>query len=295
MFNNVQAAVAAGVNAAFFSGDTCWGVIPILPSSAGVSHRVISRIGQFGPIDERLVKDFPEIARFTHGTTVATNAVLERKGARIGIITTEGFRDVLEIGRQMRHEMYKLALEAETPAFLAPGARRKEARERVAADGSVLVPLDEASVRSAADELVADGVEAIAICFLFSFRNPAHEIRARALDEMDEGELLAERDALDRERDRAAHRAHRARLHAAVVHPDHHTRPGDEADPGDQGGAGDRRLLLRGVNEIAGERVEPEERHPGIEQPGQPLPRGQLSARLHAGAGRLRFPLRAGL
>jgi len=120
-----------------------------------------------------------DIARFAHGTTVATNAVLERKGARTGIITTEGFRDVLEIGRQMRHQMYSVILEAETPSFLAPGARRQEARERVAADGSVLVPLDEASVRRAADALVADGVEAIAICFLFSFVNPAHEKRAR--------------------------------------------------------------------------------------------------------------------
>jgi N-methylhydantoinase A len=120
-----------------------------------------------------------DIARFTHGTTVATNAVLERKGARIGIITTEGFRDVLEIGRQMRHQMYDMVLEAETPSFLAPGARRKEVRERVAADGAVLVPLDKASVRRAADALVKDGVEAIAICFLFSFRNPAHEKRAR--------------------------------------------------------------------------------------------------------------------
>lgn len=122
-----------------------------------------------------------DIARFTHGTTVATNAVLERKGARIGIITTRGFRDVLEIGRQMRHQMYSVVLESETPSFLAPGARRKEVPERVAADGSVLVPLDEAAVRRAADELVADGVEAIAICFLFSFRNPAHEKRAREI------------------------------------------------------------------------------------------------------------------
>ena len=67
-----------------------------------------------------------EVSRFVHGTTVATNAVLERKGARIGLITTEGFRDVLEIGRQMRHQMYDLVLQPETPVFLAPGRYRKE-------------------------------------------------------------------------------------------------------------------------------------------------------------------------
>src|ERR1700722_5751096 len=79
-----------------------------------------------------------EITRFVHGTTVATNAVLERKGARIGLITTEGFRDVLEIGRQMRHQMYDLVLKPETPVFLAPGRFRKEVTERVDARGKVL-------------------------------------------------------------------------------------------------------------------------------------------------------------
>ena len=71
-----------------------------------------------------------------HGTTAATNAVLERKGARIGLITTEGFRDVLEIGRQMRHQMYDLVLRPETPVFLAPGRYRKEVRERLDAQGN---------------------------------------------------------------------------------------------------------------------------------------------------------------
>lgn len=118
------------------------------------------------------------IARFVHGSTVATNAVIERKGARTGIITTAGFKDVLEIGRQMRHRMYDLILKPETPLFLAPGARRKEVRERIAADGSVVTPLDEEDVRRVAAELVADGVEAIAIVFLFSFINPAHERHA---------------------------------------------------------------------------------------------------------------------
>jgi N-methylhydantoinase A len=120
-----------------------------------------------------------DVARFAHGTTVATNAVLERKGARIGLITTSGFKDVLEIGRQMRRQMYSIVLTPETPGFLAPGARRKEVRERIAADGAVVTELSEDDVRRAADELVADGVEAIAICFLFSFANPAHEKRAR--------------------------------------------------------------------------------------------------------------------
>ncbi len=121
------------------------------------------------------------IGRFVHGTTVATNAILERKHARIGIITTAGFKDVLELGRQKRRAMYDLALEPETPVFLAPGERRKEVAERVAASGEVVVPLDEAALGAAVDDLVGRGVEAVAVCFLFSFVNPVHERRAREL------------------------------------------------------------------------------------------------------------------
>jgi len=121
------------------------------------------------------------VRRVVHGTTVATNAVLERKGARLGLITTRGFRDVLEIGRQKRHGMYDLTLTPEAPVFLAPGRHRKEVSERIAADGSVLTPLAEAEVIEAADALVADGIEAIAVVFLFSFANPAHERRAAEL------------------------------------------------------------------------------------------------------------------
>src|SRR5690606_21968009 len=72
------------------------------------------------------------ISRFMHGTTVATNAVLERKGAKLGLITTAGFKDVLAIGRQMRHRMYDVILSAETPEFLVPGKQRKEIPERIA-------------------------------------------------------------------------------------------------------------------------------------------------------------------
>ena len=119
------------------------------------------------------------VARFIHGTTIATNAVLERKGARIGILTTEGFKDVLELGRQMRHAMYDLRLQPETPVFLAPGARRAEVRERVSAQGEVLTPLDPDSLRAAVEQLISEKVDAIAICFLFSFVHPEHELQAR--------------------------------------------------------------------------------------------------------------------
>ena len=124
-----------------------------------------------------------DIARFLHGTTIATNAVLERKGAKIGLIASEGFRDILEIGYQLRQDLHRIILEPVTPVFLAPGAQRKEVREQVSAQGEVVVPLDEASVQRAAAELVADGVQAIAVCYLFSFLHPAHEQRTRALIE----------------------------------------------------------------------------------------------------------------
>jgi len=122
-----------------------------------------------------------QIIRFVHGTTVATNAVLERKGACVGLIATEGFRDVLEIGRQMRHQMYELALDPETPTFLAPGRFRREVPERIGPTGEVLRALDEPAVAAAADALVAAGAQAIAVIFLFSFLNDAHERRACAI------------------------------------------------------------------------------------------------------------------
>ncbi len=128
--------------------------------------------------DEHGVK--PEsIARFVHGTTVATNAILERKGASVGLIMTEGFRDVLEIGRQMRQEMYDLKLKPQTPAWLAPGVRRVEVRERIAADGRVVAPIDPDSIRIAVETLVDQGVEAIAVCLLFSFLDASHERAVR--------------------------------------------------------------------------------------------------------------------
>jgi N-methylhydantoinase A len=125
------------------------------------------------------------IVRFLHGTTIATNSVLERKGAKIGLITSVGFKDVLEIGYQLRPDLHRIMLEPVTPVFLAPGAQRKEAIEQVSAQGEIITPLDEASVRRAAAELVADGAQAIAVCYLFSFLHPTHEQRTRELIEAD--------------------------------------------------------------------------------------------------------------
>ena len=122
-----------------------------------------------------------DVERFIHGTTVATNAILEQKGAVAAILTTEGFEDVLELGRMKRSRMYDLAMDPEVPTFLAPRRRRLGIRERLDARGQVLVPLDEDSVRRAVRTLQAQAVQAIAVCYLFSFVNPAHERRTREI------------------------------------------------------------------------------------------------------------------
>jgi N-methylhydantoinase A len=86
------------------------------------------------------------VERFIHSTTIATNAILERKGAITGVLMTAGFEDVLEIGRQKRSQMYDLFLDPETPSFLAPRRQRVGIRERLDAEGNVLQPLDEPQV-----------------------------------------------------------------------------------------------------------------------------------------------------
>lgn len=121
------------------------------------------------------------VTRFMHATTVGTNAVLEGKGAQIGILTTEGFEDTLEIGRQRRTQLYEVFLEPETPAFLCPRYRRRGIRERTAADGSVLIPLDQAQVKAQIEELLEDNVQSLAVCYLFSFQNPVHELCTREI------------------------------------------------------------------------------------------------------------------
>lgn len=136
----------------------------------------------------RLIGDTPAgttaIVRFIHGTTVATNALLEGRGARVGLLTTAGFEDTLEIGRQLRSRDYLYSLEppVHTPTFLVPRSRRLGVSERIDASGAVVEPLDLDGVERAAQRLVSqDHVEAIAVCFLFSFLNPEHERRTRTL------------------------------------------------------------------------------------------------------------------
>jgi len=107
-----------------------------------------------------------------HGTTVATNALLERRGARTALVTTEGFRDVIEIGRQNRASLYDLS--AHKPAALVPRELRFAVRERMGPEG-VLVPLDEESLREAVASVAAADVEAVAVCLLFAFLHPEHE------------------------------------------------------------------------------------------------------------------------
>jgi len=120
-----------------------------------------------------------DVERFIHGTTVATNAILEQKGAVTAVLTTEGFEDVLELGRMKRSRMYDLNMDPEVPTFLAPRRRRVGIRERLDARGHVLAPLDESAVRGAVPTLRAQAVQAVAVCYLFSFVNPAHERRTR--------------------------------------------------------------------------------------------------------------------
>ncbi len=112
-------------------------------------------------------------AEIVHGSTVATNAVLERKGARVALVVTAGFEDVLRIGRQTRRELYNLMVEDRRP--LVPPELTFGVRERIAADGTVLVPLDPAELDALAARLVGCGVEAVALCFLHAYRQSAHE------------------------------------------------------------------------------------------------------------------------
>lgn len=132
---------------------------------------------------ERLVSEsgtsVPELDAVVHGTTLVANTIIERKGAKVGLITTKGFRDSLEMGREIRYDLYDLFFEKPEP--LAPRFLRQPVDERIDAKGNVLRPLDENTLGAAAKKLVAEGVEAIAICFMHAYANDEHERQAKEI------------------------------------------------------------------------------------------------------------------
>ncbi len=137
---------------------------------AGLTHLGITRG------DERSERAPHKDVELVHGTTVATNALLERSGARTALLTTAGFIDVIEIGRQNRPHLYEL--HQRRPHPLVPAELRFEAIERLDTGGNVLTPLDEEALERTASKIADAGPQSLAVCFLYSFRNPRHERRA---------------------------------------------------------------------------------------------------------------------
>ena len=124
-------------------------------------------------------RSFGDVDVFVHGTTLATNAVIERRGARTALIATEGFRDVLDIANESRYDQYDLTIEKPRP--LVPRALRFTVAERMDVHGKVRLALDEAAVRAVATELGRRGIESVAVAFMHAYVNPAHERRTREI------------------------------------------------------------------------------------------------------------------
>jgi N-methylhydantoinase A len=164
-------------------GGTFTDLVAIGPGGALRTRKVSSSVGDYGrAIVEGLGALFAEagiapgeVEEILHATTVASNAILEHKGAKTGLITTEGFRDVLEIRTLRMPRLYDLRWEK--PAPLVPRHLRLGVPERVTVRGEVERPLDEAAAEAAVAQLLAEGVEAIAVCLLHAYANPAHERR----------------------------------------------------------------------------------------------------------------------
>src|SRR5436309_11288707 len=138
---------------------------PARAVAAGVD--TLLREGRFAP---------GEFGRVVHATTLFTNALIERKGAVTGLITTAGFGDTLEIGRERKFELYDLNIAKPEP--LVPRNLRREVAERVKADGSVRQPLDREQLLASVERLAAAGVASIAVVFLHAYANPRHEAEA---------------------------------------------------------------------------------------------------------------------
>src|SRR5436190_11101155 len=153
-------------------GLTTLAKVPSTPEdpSLGVLKGLSQLAGRFGVDRTALLRD---TERIVHGTTVATNALLEHKGARLGLLTTEGHRDVIEMREGLKDERYNLRMPP--PEQLVPRHLRLGVTERMRADGRIETPLDPASLDAAIALLRAARVEAVAVCYLHAWRDPVHE------------------------------------------------------------------------------------------------------------------------
>lgn len=151
------------------SGETHVGKLPSTP--ADPAQAILEGLHEFS---SRHGIALAEVDHLAHGTTVGTNALIQRRGGRVALITTRGFRDLLEIGRQTRPHMYDL--NKDNPPPLVPRRRRMELDERISADGAVLSTIDQAQLEGLVRQLEND-TDACAVCLLFSFLNPEHERR----------------------------------------------------------------------------------------------------------------------
>ncbi|MBI1778104.1 MAG: hydantoinase/oxoprolinase family protein [Proteobacteria bacterium] len=151
--------------------------VPSTPQdpSLGIATGVEQALKELSGADGK----WPDVVYFGHGTTVATNALIAGTGAETGMLTTAGFRDILELRRQKRDSLYDL--QTEKPEILAKRDKRLEVRERVLFDGRILVELQEEDVRAAARKLRAEGVQSVAVCFLFSYIEPRHELMVKTI------------------------------------------------------------------------------------------------------------------
>ena len=142
----------------------------ILTTPNDPSHVVLEGVERVLKATEISAQDLTSVI---HGTTLVANALIERKGVTTGLITTAGFRDVLEIGREWRYDLFNLDIEMPKP--LVPRHLRFEATERIGPDGDVLVTLDETALQSTISALRDAGVDSLAVCLLHAYLNPAHE------------------------------------------------------------------------------------------------------------------------
>jgi N-methylhydantoinase A len=183
VFITIQEDPVSGVRLAIDVGGTFVDFVRLDEANGAVA---VEKVPSSGALEDRFFEGLErlglaprDVAMIVHGSTLVINTIVQEKGARVGIITTAGFRDVLELGRGNRAEIYNLFYTQ--PAPLVPRALRFEVPERLDWRGDVVTPLDEDAVRAAIGALQAQDVQGIAVCFLHAYANPAHERRVAEL------------------------------------------------------------------------------------------------------------------